>query len=136
MTSKAFPRLCVLTWLATVLACSSPPPPPPKAPEPPTKLVIEPDPPDVHIAGDHLEIDDHVNFGHDSAEILSSSDELLDHIALLLKNHKEIISLDVIGHTDSSGDDAHNLELSEQRARAVSEALVARGVPQEVVSHG
>ena len=36
----------------------------------------------------------------------------------------------VSGHTDSSGKDDHNLELSKKRAAAIVRELVARGVPQ------
>jgi outer membrane protein OmpA-like peptidoglycan-associated protein len=36
----------------------------------------------------------------------------------------------IAGHADRSGTDAYNAELSEQRARNVARALVARGVPQ------
>jgi OmpA family len=38
-------------------------------------------------------------------------------------------SLAVEGHTDTSGSDGYNLALSERRAEAVRQALVARGVP-------
>lgn len=39
------------------------------------------------------------------------------------------VAIEVQGHTDSEGDPARNLTLSEQRAAAVLDALVARGVP-------
>ncbi|MEA3410055.1 MAG: OmpA family protein [Pseudomonadota bacterium] len=38
------------------------------------------------------------------------------------------VYIEVIGHTDDVGDDAYNLELSEQRARAVRDRLVEAGV--------
>ena len=37
----------------------------------------------------------------------------------------------ITGHTDRSGDPALNLALSEQRARAVRDYLLARGIPAE-----
>jgi len=43
----------------------------------------------------------------------------------------------VSGHTDSSGKDDHNLELSKKRAAAIVRELVARGVPQnDIVAVG
>jgi outer membrane protein OmpA-like peptidoglycan-associated protein len=38
--------------------------------------------------------------------------------------------LEVEGHTDSQGDDLYNLELSQRRAQAVVDYLVAKGVPR------
>lgn len=50
-----------------------------------------------------------------------------------LKNFK----FEVSGHTDSSGDAAHNRELSERRAQAIKRELVRKGVPaDEVVAVG
>lgn len=40
-----------------------------------------------------------------------------------------LYSVTVIGHTDSTGDDNYNLELSKRRALAVSEHLIAIGFP-------
>ena len=55
--------------------------------------------------------------------------------AILEKNReasRELLSratyIEVVGHTDDVGDDAYNLDLSEQRAKAVRDYLVAAGV--------
>ena len=40
----------------------------------------------------------------------------------------------VVGHTDTSGSAAYNMLLSERRAKAVSQALVAAGVQQSVLA--
>ena len=90
----------------------------------------------MHIEGDHLVIDNKIHFGHDSDEIMADSTELLDHIAQALKNHTELATVHIIGHTDSSGDDAHNLELSQRRAAAVVAALQERGVTQNLDARG
>ena len=37
----------------------------------------------------------------------------------------------VVGYTDTSGSAAYNLRLSERRAKATADALVALGVPQD-----
>lgn len=90
---------------------------------------INVDPSDVHIEGDHITVDGHINFASDSDTILEDSNELLDHIAQIISYHPdEVTSLKIIGHTDASGDTDHNIDLSNRRAAAVEQALIARGV--------
>jgi peptidoglycan-associated lipoprotein len=116
-----------------------PPPPPPEAPpepEPAAEPAPPQDPDDVHIEGDHLVIDRHINFKTDSDEILEDSFDLLDHIAQVLKNHPEIKTMHVIGHTDAQGTAKHNQQLSERRANAVVAALKDRGVNQNMDAAG
>jgi peptidoglycan-associated lipoprotein len=128
--------------LGAIVACkpSAPPAEPPAepvaAPEPEPAPAAVADPDDVHIEGDHLTIDRHINFAFDKSEILADSFDLLDHVAQLLKNHPEITTLHVIGHTDSAGGAEHNQKLSEARANAVVEALRARGVTQNIDAAG
>lgn len=60
----------------------------------------------------------------------------LDWIAELLLKHPELTAR-IEGHTDSKGREETNLELSQQRADAVKQALLDRGVPAErVVTEG
>lgn len=55
--------------------------------------------------------------------------------AIVLKCIDEAdLELQVAGHTDSSGDPVLNQQLSEARALAVRDALVARGVPPERIT--
>ena len=42
--------------------------------------------------------------------------------------------VDVIGHTDSTGSDAYNIDLTGRRAEAVANYLVSRGVPRSRVA--
>lgn len=87
------------------------------------------DPTDVHLDGDHVTIDRHINFAVDSDEILSDSNDLLDHIAQFLANHSaQIAKLKIVGHTDAAGEPEHNQDLSNRRAAAVAAALTTRGV--------
>jgi OmpA-OmpF porin, OOP family len=37
--------------------------------------------------------------------------------------------LDIVGHTDSTGPEAHNQALSERRAQSAADHLIGRGVP-------
>ncbi|MEM9458734.1 MAG: OmpA family protein [Myxococcota bacterium] len=113
---------------------------PEPAPEPVAEAEAEPapveDPSDVHIEGDHLTIDQKILFAHNSEEILADSNEILDHIAQALANHTEFSTLHVIGHTDASGGQKLNQDLSERRAAAVVAALRERGVSQTIDSRG
>ncbi len=119
------------TTVATAEPAPEPEPEPAPAPEP------QADPTDVHIEGDHLTIDRHINFASDSDEILSDSFELIDHIALLINNHTdEIGHLKIIGHTDTDGGHEHNVDLSNRRAAAVENALRERGVTIELEHSG
>ena len=94
------------------------------------------DPPDVHLVGDQITIDDHILFAHDSDEILAESSGLLDRISEFLQHHEEIASLTLVGHTDATGDATHNMDLSTRRAAAVRAALEQRGVTQPIDSRG
>ncbi len=67
-----------------------------------------------------------IRFNSGSASISSASDALLDQVAELAQQCD--LQLDVEGHTDSSGDEAFNQQLSLNRANAVIAALAERGV--------
>ena len=68
-----------------------------------------------------------INFATDQAEILPDSQEQIDQIIALLKDNADL-KLGIYGHTDNTGDAAHNLKLSEQRAQAVVAALTKAGI--------
>lgn len=77
-----------------------------------------------------------VTFPTDSAAIQPQFFEPLSKVANTLATYDSSL-IDVIGHTDSSGADAYNQELSERRARAVADYLQGRGVIQErIVAYG
>jgi len=64
-----------------------------------------------------------IYFDTDSYKIKPESDPTLKAIAELL-NTKSNLNVYVVGHTDMTGDLKHNIELSENRAKAVVDALV------------
>lgn len=90
----------------------------------------------AHLAGNRITLDDHINFETDSAVIAAESDALIADIAMVLTSHSEIATVHVVGHTDSTGDDAHNLELSAARAEAVAASLRENGVTQTIDARG
>lgn len=72
-----------------------------------------------------------VRFASSKAVILPESLQLLDDAAAALETiDKEIFTLQVIGHTDTTGPADQNLQLSQLRAKAVVEYLQAeKGIP-------
>ncbi len=62
--------------------------------------------------------------------IKKSSDKILDQVVKVMKENPTY-NLEINGHTDSQGDDAKNLDLSQRRANAVKAYLVNKGVAAE-----
>lgn len=73
-----------------------------------------------------------LNFELGSAKILPGSYDELNSLASWIMAHPDI-RLQVDGHTDKTGTDDFNMELSKERAAAVKNYLVARGVDAENV---
>jgi OOP family OmpA-OmpF porin len=70
----------------------------------------------------------YINFDTGKATIRPESRPIVEQIAALLKQNAGL-RLTVEGHTDNVGTPASNKLLSEQRAKAVMDAVVATGVP-------
>jgi len=68
-----------------------------------------------------------VNFETDRAVLTSDSMGVLEKVAASLKDWPEV-RVEIGGHTDSTGSDAHNLNLSQRRAEAVRSYLIDQGV--------
>ena len=68
-----------------------------------------------------------VGFDAGKATLQSSAMTAIDRLVQLLNVYPER-SVRIEGHTDSVGDAAANQELSERRAAAVRDALLARGI--------
>lgn len=69
-----------------------------------------------------------VTFAFNSDRLTDESKTILDSVAASLAEWPEL-RVEVGGHTDSQGPDAYNHQLSQKRADAVRDYLVARGVP-------
>ena len=67
-----------------------------------------------------------VNFEFDSAVLTSDSKATLDDALAILKRHSDL-QVEIAGHTDSTGAAEYNQGLSERRAKAVMDYMVANG---------
>lgn len=74
-----------------------------------------------------VNLPDGVTFATGSASINSAFRMTLDKVAASLKQYPNSL-VDVYGYTDSTGSDAFNQRLSEQRAQAVASYLTSQGV--------
>lgn len=68
-----------------------------------------------------------INFAFDSAVLTPSSEPTIDSLASFMKENASVM-LEISGYTDNSGTFEHNLTLSSERATAVKNALVERGI--------
>lgn len=84
----------------------------------------------VQVTKDRVEILEKVFFDTGKDTIQARSFSLLRQVALIVKANPELTKIRVEGHTDSVGDDASNLDLSQRRANAVVKFLVNLGVDE------
>ena len=88
------------------------------------------------VKRDKLELKERIQFAWDQAVLQDVSFPVLDEVVQALKDNKGF-RVQVEGHTSSEGSDDHNQTLSEKRAEAVLDYLVAHGIGKErLVSTG
>jgi outer membrane protein OmpA-like peptidoglycan-associated protein len=91
------------------------------------KIVVKPD---------KLELKEKLYFAWDQNTIQPASYPVLDEVVQALQENTNF-RVQVEGHSSSDGTDEHNQKLSEQRAQAVLDYLVAHGVAKErLISKG
>ncbi|WP_328700980.1 OmpA family protein [Corallococcus silvisoli] len=93
----------------------------------------------VRLESSRIVILDKVYFATNKDVILPKSFGLLAQVASILRTHPELERVRVEGHTDSQGDDAKNLDLSQRRANHVRDWLMKSGIAGqrlEAVGHG
>jgi outer membrane protein OmpA-like peptidoglycan-associated protein len=96
------------------------------------EVVLQPT--NARMAGDAVQIGERVQFEFGQATFGPDAAALLDQVARVISGHPELVTVEVQGHTDNVGDIAVNQALSQARADAVVEALVARGVARETLA--
>ncbi len=84
--------------------------------------------PKAKLSAARIEISEQIQFETGTATIRPQSEAVLTEIAAVLRDHPEIERCEVAGHTDDVGSAELNARLSRERATAVLEWLVARGI--------
>jgi OmpA-OmpF porin, OOP family len=90
----------------------------------------------AHAQGVRLEGDliahDAIRFDYDDATIRPEAMPIIDALAAFITEHAELGTVEIGGHTDAAYyEEYRSRRLERDRAQAVMEALVARGVPRE-----
>lgn len=75
----------------------------------------------------------YINFETGKSNIKPESQKIIDQVAGMLSQNPEM-KISIEGHTDNVGTAAANQALSENRAKAVVEALVAKGIDKNRLS--
>jgi len=84
--------------------------------------------PKATLTATEIVIDDTIEFELGKAALLPESRAILEAVAGILKANPDITKIEVQGHTDDEGNRTVNRKLSQERAQAVFEAIVALGI--------
>lgn len=84
--------------------------------------------PRVSLEGDRVQVLDRIEFENAKAELRPESEPILEAVAKVLREHPEILRVEIQGHTDSRGKHASNIDLSKRRAAAVRAWLIEHGI--------
>jgi outer membrane protein OmpA-like peptidoglycan-associated protein len=102
-----------------------------------SEVVLELDRIETTIVDGRLQLIRPLLFDLDSAALRPDAEEVIDDVARLLTVDRTAALVEVAGHTDDQGGVAYNQALSERRAAAVRDALVARGIePERLLRRG
>ena len=97
---------------APVVAAAPPPPPLPRAPSVPGPFVV--------------------HFEFDSAKLTGAAGQVVREAASQAKAGN-VVRVLLNGHTDRSGSNAYNMRLSKSRTEVVLKALIAQGMPADIM---
>jgi outer membrane protein OmpA-like peptidoglycan-associated protein len=96
-------------------------------------IFLEAEPEEVLIAAGATIILDNIYYDFNKSAIQKGAATELKELARIMKLYPSM-KIQLAAHTDSRGTDSYNLELSERRAFAAKDFLVARGVPSKRIS--
>lgn len=71
-----------------------------------------------------------ITFATNSADLNGQFYNALGGVAMVLKEYNKTV-IEVAGHTDSTGSDQYNQQLSERRAQSVANYLIGQGITQQ-----
>jgi OOP family OmpA-OmpF porin len=93
--------------------------------------------PAARVEQGQIKIIERIEFKTDSAQLLPSSEPILDAVQKIMAQHPEITRLSVEGHTDNVGSEPYNEGLSQRRAETVVGWLVKHGIARaRLEGHG
>lgn len=100
-----------------------------------TTFAIVGTPPKVEQAAvpSRIELREKVQFALDSDRILEVSHDVLDEAVAEILAEPRIRRIRIEGHASADGNDAHNLDLSARRAKAVRTYLIDHGIAADVL---
>jgi outer membrane protein OmpA-like peptidoglycan-associated protein len=83
----------------------------------------------VHRDGDHITLNmpGNITFATDSADLNAGFFDVLNSVGKVVNEFEQTV-VEVAGHTDNTGADQYNQQLSERRANAVAAYLKTRSV--------
>lgn len=93
----------------------------------------------TRVTKEKIEISSKIPFAYAQARLLKAAEFVLDDVVDVILAHPELGKIRVEGHTDNTGEEAANKQLSDARAMAVVDYLTAHGVPAdrlEAVGYG
>ena len=99
--------------------------------KPIVQLMPAPIPSPAVIREEHLELDQTIQFQWDSAALDATASQQLDDVVAQIKAAESFDAIKIEGHASSEGQAKHNDGLSQKRADAVLEYLVARGISRD-----
>ncbi|MHC8370603.1 OmpA family protein [Pseudomonas sp. MDT1-85] len=83
-----------------------------------------------------ITLNGNVLFAYNQSDLMPEARNELDSLMAKLQG-TDVVSIKVIGHTDSQGSDAYNQKLSERRASSVAAYLLSQGLaPDKLTSEG
>jgi outer membrane protein OmpA-like peptidoglycan-associated protein len=83
-----------------------------------------------------LNMPSNITFDTNSADIKSDFYDVLNSVAIVLKEYNKTL-INVTGHTDNTGTEAYNLNLSQRRTTSVGQYLISQGIdPTRVATQG
>jgi outer membrane protein OmpA-like peptidoglycan-associated protein len=92
------------------------------------RVLAKPSRPSVVVKKKEIALRRQISFATGSDEILPNSEPILLEVADALLRNPNLELVEIQGHTDSSGDPALNMRLSQRRAEAVQRWLIQHGV--------
>ncbi len=83
-----------------------------------------------------LNMPSNITFAVDSADVSSDFYDVLDSVNIVVNEYDKTL-IEVMGHTDSTGSEQHNQQLSKRRASSVTQYFASRGVnPTRLQDYG